>query len=71
MERIVHKSRSFEETDRHDIQQPIQMTLQERMRAVRALKERVYPPAEDVRESHRRRIEAGTRTFRMWRAQQS
>ena len=55
MERIVHKSRSFEEADRHDIQQQVQMTPQERMRAARALKERAYPAdAEDVRECHRR-----------------
>ncbi len=55
MERTVHKSRSFEEADRHDIQQQVKMTPQERMRAARELKERAYPAdAEDVRECHRR-----------------
>jgi hypothetical protein len=56
MERIVHKSRSFEEADRHDIQQQIEMTPQERMQAARALKERAYPvDAPDVRECYSRR----------------
>ena len=55
MERVVHKSRSFEEADRWDIQQQVQMTPRERMRVARQLKDRAYPPdSEDVRECHRR-----------------
>ena len=37
-----------------DIEQHVRMSPQERMRAARALKDRVYPPdAEDVRACHK------------------
>ncbi len=43
MERIVRKSRSFADADAWDIQQQVSMTPQERMRAARALKDRLFP----------------------------
>jgi NTP pyrophosphatase (non-canonical NTP hydrolase) len=52
MERIVHKSRSFEEADRWDIEQHISMTPEERQEVAQELRERVYGrDAPDVRES--------------------
>jgi hypothetical protein len=54
MERVVHKSRSFEEAAEHDIRQQVSMTPQERMRIARILKERAYPSdARDVRACHK------------------
>ena len=53
MERIVHKSRDFQEAARWNIEQQIGMTPQERMRVSRVLKERVYRlDAKDVRQCH-------------------
>ncbi len=54
MERIVHKSFDFKSAMEWDIEQHVRMSPQERMRAARALKDRVYPPdAEDVRACHK------------------
>lgn len=53
MERIVHKSRDFADADQWDAQQQLSMTPQERMRAARELKFRIYPKdAPDVRQCH-------------------
>ncbi len=43
MERIVHKSRSFEEAAKWDVEQQVSMTPKERMRAARELKRRAFP----------------------------
>lgn len=54
MERIVHKARNFEEAEKWDIQQHISMTPQERMRAAREIRDRMFPGKQpDVREWHR------------------
>lgn len=54
MERIVHKSHSFEEAQEWDIRQQLEMTPEERQRVARALRDRVYgADAPDVRESER------------------
>ena len=54
MERIVHKTHSHQDARRWDIEQHVSMTPEERLRAARAIKERVYPPdAKDVRACHR------------------
>ena len=54
VERIVHKSYDFKSAAEWDIEQHVRMSPQERMRAARALKDRVYPPdAEDVRACHK------------------
>ena len=54
MERVVNKASSHEEARRWDIEQHTAMTPEQRLRAARELKDRVYPPdAEDVREWHR------------------
>ena len=54
MERVAHKSSSHEAARRWDVQQHTSMTPEERMRAARTLKDRVYSSdAKDVREWHR------------------
>jgi hypothetical protein len=54
MERVVHKARSFVEADQWDVRQHRSMTPQERMRAARALKYRVYPKeSPDIRQWRR------------------
>ena len=56
MERIAHKSRGAEEAKAWEIAQYRKMTLAERLRTARVLKERAYPrPRPDVRECHRRK----------------
>lgn len=53
MERLVHKSRTFADADKWDVEQQMGMTPQERMRAARELKFRVYPEDSlDVRQCH-------------------
>jgi hypothetical protein len=53
MERTVHKARSFREAAQGDVEQQVQMTPQERWRAARGLKERVYGrSSKDVRACH-------------------
>ena len=55
MERVVHKAATFAEAALWDVQQQVETSPQERMRAARALRRRVYPAdAKDVREWHRR-----------------
>jgi hypothetical protein len=55
-ERIANKARSFTEADEWEIQQHLSMTPQERMRAAKLLKERMFPGKNpDVREWHRTR----------------
>jgi hypothetical protein len=56
MERIVHKARNFAEAGEWEIRQHLEMTPQERMRAAKLLKERLFPGKNpDVREWHRTR----------------
>ena len=56
MERVANKARSFREADEQEIQQHLSMTPQERMRAAKLLKERMFPGKNpDVREWHRTR----------------
>jgi len=43
MERVANKARSFREADEWEIQQHLSMTPQERMRAAKLLKERMFP----------------------------
>ena len=55
MERVVNKARSHEEAAAWDIHQQVAMSPQERIRASRELRKRVYPgPVRDVRECHRK-----------------
>ena len=55
MERTVNKTTSFAAAREWEIEQEVAMTPLERLRAARALKQRVYPAASpDVRECHRR-----------------
>ena len=54
MERVVHKSKSFEDAREWDIRQHLAMTPQERILAVRAMQKRAYPNAKDVREWHKK-----------------
>ena len=52
MERIVNKARGFEAADRYDIEQQLAMSVAERQRAARELKERVFgTEVPDVRET--------------------
>ena len=52
-ERIVNIAHSYQEADRYDIEQQIQLTYAERMKAARILKERVYgKQTKDVRACH-------------------
>ncbi|MCG6947295.1 MAG: hypothetical protein LJE93_00040 [Acidobacteria bacterium] len=54
MERVANKAFSFEEAAVWDIQQQASMSAEERIRAARELRNRVYPePNKDVRECHR------------------
>ena len=49
MERVIHKAKSFKEADEWDIQQQVAMTPEQRLRAARELRDRVYPAnAKDV-----------------------
>jgi len=53
MERVIHKARSHREAEEWDRRQQVSMTPQERIRAARVLRDRVYPPPnKDVRECH-------------------
>ncbi|MBC8382383.1 MAG: hypothetical protein H8E22_00915 [Candidatus Cloacimonetes bacterium] len=55
MKRIVHKTHSFKDAEKWDIQQQINMTPQQRMEAAKELKDRVYGKTTiDVREYHER-----------------
>ena len=55
MKRIVHKSHSFKEAEKWDIQQQINMTPQQRLEAAKELSKRVYGTnLLDVREHHER-----------------
>ena len=54
MERIVHKSKTFDEAADWDVEQQLAMSPQERMAIAKRLKERVYGrESKDVRECHR------------------
>jgi hypothetical protein len=54
VERVVNKAANFAEADEWEIRQHLAMTPQERMRAAKALKERMFPGKNpDVREWHR------------------
>ncbi|GMV06264.1 MAG: hypothetical protein AMXMBFR53_25400 [Gemmatimonadota bacterium] len=53
-ERVAHKASSHAEARRWDVEQNQSMSPGERMRAARALRDRVFPPdAKDVRAWHR------------------
>lgn len=52
MERVVFKAKNFKEAARWDIEQQVRMTPQERCRAARALKDRLFPDAKDMRAYH-------------------
>jgi hypothetical protein len=54
MERVAHKSRSFEKAARWDVEQQVSMTPNQRLLAAKVLKERVYGKnVKDVRECRR------------------
>ena len=54
MERVVHKALSHAAAAQWDVEQQVAMTPEERLRAARILKDRVYPhDAKDVRACHR------------------
>ena len=56
MERVVKKSRNFQEADRWDVLQNISLTPEKRIQIAHALRKRAYPAdAKDVRASHRAR----------------
>jgi hypothetical protein len=53
MERVVNKSRTFEEAEAWERRQYREMTPVERMRAAREIKNRLFPGKQpDVRECH-------------------
>ena len=55
MERIVHKSMSFEEAKEWDLEQAILMSPEDRLAAAKVLRDRFYPPdSPDVRACHPR-----------------
>jgi hypothetical protein len=54
VERVVNKSKSFAEAQEWDIRQHLEMTPDERMRAAKILKDRMFPGKNpDIREWHR------------------
>jgi len=54
MERVVNKPVNHEQAHLWDVEQQLSMTPEERLRAARQLKDRVYPAdAKDVRAWHR------------------
>ena len=54
MERVVNKAGSHEEASDWDVEQQRAMTPDERLRAAKELRDRVYPKdSKDVREWHR------------------
>lgn len=56
MERVAHKTRSFEEADRWDREQSWRLSPDERLRILKVLQERVYGKNPlDVRASERSR----------------
>ena len=56
VERVVHKSKSFQAAAQWDVEQQLRMTPKERWAVARKLKERVYGlQTKDVRECHRTR----------------
>lgn len=56
MEKVGKRSRSFEEAEEWDIEQQVSMTPQERMKAAKAIKDRLFPPPQpDVRECHKKK----------------
>jgi hypothetical protein len=56
MERVVHKAKSFKEAEDWDIEQQVAMTPEQRLRAAKELRDRVYPAtAKDVRACHEKR----------------
>lgn len=50
MERVANKARGFAQADEWDVRQNLAMTSQERQRAARQIKERMYPHSEDIRD---------------------
>lgn len=56
MKRIVHKSYSYTEAERWDIKQQLSLSPEERQKAAKELKVRVFgKTAKDVRESRNKR----------------
>ena len=55
MQRVVHKSASFQEADDWDIRQQLQMTPNQRFRIARVLRRKVFGSSSpDVRAWHRK-----------------
>ena len=55
MERIVHVAHDFREAREWDVEQHVSMTPEQRQRAAKELRDRVYGTlCPDVREAHRR-----------------
>ena len=53
VKRVVHKAQGFEEAHAWDVRQQRAMTPNERIRAAKILRDRVFPAtAKDVRECH-------------------
>jgi hypothetical protein len=53
MERVVHKANGFKEAEEWDIQQQVAMTPEQRLRAAKELRDRVYPAdSKDIRAWH-------------------
>jgi hypothetical protein len=50
VERVAHKSQSFQEAEAWNIRQCLEMSANERMQALKSLKERLHPKAEDIRD---------------------
>jgi hypothetical protein len=56
MRRIFHKSSSFAEAERWDIEQHVRMSPKERQKAARVLKRRVFgPTCRDIRDGNRKK----------------
>ena len=56
MERVCHKSNSFEEAEAWDILQHVRMTPEERQKAAKELRKRIYGEKPmDVKQAHHRK----------------
>ena len=64
MERVAFKSNNFEQADKWDVKQHINLTVEERLSIARALKDRIHPTKLKTSESainpdwpHRKKVE--------------
>ncbi len=62
MERGAFKANSFDQADKWDVKQHINLTLVERLSIARALKDRIHPKAKHVRECHQSRLAASEKS---------